>query len=135
MDLNLTVIAGRLAAPIEVREFDSGAVSVRALLTVRTWSPRRRVDVVPVLWWAGDLRVSEVVGVAASEVTGVDGSDLEALRQISVGSRLYVTAQLQRRFVATEDDRRRSRIEVVASSVRVLAEDETIELAGIGGVK
>ena len=51
MDLNLVVLAGRLAAPPELRAFESGATLIRYLVTVRSEEPRRRVDVVPVTLW------------------------------------------------------------------------------------
>jgi len=39
MDLNLTVISGRLASPPEIRQFESGARMARYLVTVRTEEP------------------------------------------------------------------------------------------------
>ena len=45
MDLNLIVLAGRLAAPPETASFDSGASFVRYLVTIRSDEaspPRRR---------------------------------------------------------------------------------------------
>ena len=49
MDLNLAVIAGTLAAPPEIRTFDSGSRLARYLVTIRSTEPRKRVDVVPVV--------------------------------------------------------------------------------------
>ena len=96
MDLNLVVLAGRLAAPPEIRQFESGAHLVRYLLTVRSEEPTRRVDVVPVTMW--------------------DPSDelLEADPQ--PGTRLWVAGSVQRRFWS-ESEGRRSRLEVVADQV------------------
>ncbi len=96
MDLNLVVLAGRLAAPPEIRQFESGARLVRYLITVRSEEPTRRVDVVPVTMW--------------------DPSDelLEADPQ--PGTRLWVAGSVQRRFWS-ESEGRRSRLEVVADQV------------------
>jgi single-strand DNA-binding protein len=98
MDLNLVVLAGRLAAPPEVREFESGSRLVRYLLTVRTDEPHRRVDVVPVTLWD-----------PPSELIELDPAP---------GERLWVTGSVQRRFWSAEEGRR-SRIEIVASEVHV----------------
>ena len=51
MDFNVVVLSGRLAAPPELRVFESGLRLVRYLVTVRADEPRRRVDVVPVTLW------------------------------------------------------------------------------------
>ena len=51
MDFNVVVLSGRLAAPPELRVFESGLRLVRYLITVRADEPRRRVDVVPVTLW------------------------------------------------------------------------------------
>ena len=63
MDLNLAVIAGNLSAEPEIRVFDtkepddpqlSNINVVRLLVTTRTESPKRRIDVIPVSWWCSD---------------------------------------------------------------------------------
>lgn len=97
MDLNIVVLAGRLAAAPEVRVFEHGATLVRYLVTTRNERPRRRVDVVPVVLWDPD------------DETPVD---LEA------GQRVFVAGSIQRRFWDAGDGRR-SRIEVVAHHVEV----------------
>lgn len=51
MDLNLVVLRGRLAAPPDLRVFDSGTRMLRMLVTVRTEMPRTRIDVIPVNLW------------------------------------------------------------------------------------
>lgn len=96
MDLNLVVLAGRLAAPPEIRQFESGARLARYLVTLRTEEPARRVDVVPVTLWdpSDDL---------------VDADPLP-------GSRVWVAGSVQRRFWSA-DEGRRSRLEVVADQV------------------
>ena len=95
MDLNLVVLAGRLAATPEVRVFESGSTLVRYLVTTRSEEPRRRIDVVPaVLWDAGD-----------------DAADFER------GDRIWIAGSIQRRFWS-DDRSRRSRIEVVAHHVQ-----------------
>jgi len=95
MDLNLVVLAGRLAATPEVRVFESGSTLVRYLVTTRSEEPRRRIDVVPaVLWDAGD-----------------DATNFER------GDRIWIAGSIQRRFWS-DDRSRRSRIEVVAHHVQ-----------------
>ena len=104
MDLNLVVLAGRLAAPAEHRSFESGAEYLRMLVTVRSAAPRRRVDVIPVTLWdpPSDL-ISECV---------------------AAGVRLWIAGALQRRFWAA-DEGRKSRLEMVAHHVEVRAAEET----------
>ena len=98
MDFNLVVLSGRLAAPPELRVFDSGNRLVRYLVTVCTDEPRRRVDVLPVTLW---------------EPTE---DDLEA----EAGQRLAVTGTVQRRFWSNPNGRQ-SRLEVVAEQVNFTA--------------
>jgi single-strand DNA-binding protein len=96
MDLNLVVISGRLAAPAELRTFDSGARLIRYLVTCRRQEPARRVDVVPVTLWD-----------PTDDVT-----DLEP------GTPVWVAGGVQRRFWESGEGRR-SRLEVVADAVCV----------------
>jgi len=96
MDLNLVVLAGRLAAPPEIRQFESGSRLVRYLVTVRSEEPSRRVDVVPVTLWDPSDEL-------------IDAAPLP-------GSRLWVAGSVQRRFWS-ESEGRRSRLEVVADQV------------------
>lgn len=102
MDLNLVVLSGRLAAPPELRVFESGLRLIRYLVTVRSDEPRRRVDVVPVTQWDPPARV------------------LEADPQ--VGSRIWVAGTIQRRFWSNPDGRR-SRLEIVAEQIATRSED------------
>jgi single-strand DNA-binding protein len=96
MDLNLVVLSGRLAAPPEIRQFESGTRLARYLVTVRSEEPSRRVDVVPVtLWDPGD----ELIDASPTP-----------------GARVWVAGSVQRRFWSGEDGRR-SRLEVVAEQV------------------
>lgn len=104
MDLNLVVLAGRLAAPPELRTFDSGSRLVRYLVTVRADAPRRRVDVLPVTLWDPPAELVE----AAPEA----------------GRRVWVAGAAQRRFWQGPEGRR-SRIEIVAEQV-TLREDPDI---------
>ena len=103
MDLNLVVLAGRLAAPPEFRKFESGASLVRYLVTVRSEEPRRRVDVVPVTLWNPD----------------------EATRRESAkpGMRLWVAGGIQRRFWEGESGRH-SRLEIMAYQVEIRPEHD-----------
>jgi single-strand DNA-binding protein len=98
MDLNLVVLAGRLAAPPELRVFASGSRLIRYLVTVRTKEPRRRVDVVPVTLW--------------------DPSDEQAGADVAPGRRVWVAGTVQRRFWEGPEGRR-SRLEVVADQVQL----------------
>lgn len=98
MDLNLVVLAGRIAAEPEVRIFPSGVRLVRYLVTVRSTEPRRRVDVVPVSLW---------------------GPPDELVQQTDVRGKLaWVVGAVQRRFWSAEGDTR-SRIEVIAHQVNI----------------
>ncbi len=96
MDMNLVVLGGRLAAPPEVREFDSGARLVRYLVTVASGEPRHRIDVLPVTLWDPDDALLE--------------------DHPEPGRRVWMTGTAQRRFWDGSDGRR-SRIEIVASNV------------------
>jgi single-stranded DNA-binding protein len=98
MDLNLIVLCGRLAVPPEIKLFESGTRLIRYLVTVRSESPRRRVDVIPVSVWDPPDDLVE----AAPET----------------GRRIWVCGSVQRRFWEAPDGRR-SRIEVVAEQVNI----------------
>ncbi len=95
MDLNLVVIAGRLAAAPEIRVFEGGSTLVRYLVTTRTEEPRRRIDVVPAVLWDAD----------------------ENATRFERGDRIWIAGSVQRRFWS-DDHSRRSRIEVVAHHVQ-----------------
>ena len=97
MDLNLAVIAGTLAAPPEIRTFDSGTRLVRYLVTVRSTEPRKRVDVVPVVEW--------------DPPADFDGEGFDR------GDRVWIVGTVQRRFWSGSEGRR-SRLEVVAHHVQ-----------------
>jgi single-strand DNA-binding protein len=96
VDLNLVVLGGRLAAPPEIRQFAEGGRLARYLVTVRSETPQRRVDVVPVVLWdpPDDLIDSEP----------------------APGRGLWIAGSVQRRFWSGSDGRR-SRLEVVADQV------------------
>ena len=96
MDLNMVVLAGRLAADPEVRVFENGNTVTRMLVTTRQDEPRRRIDVVPVVAWDNETRVPDGLGR---------------------GDRVWVAGAIQRRFWS-DSDSRRSRIEVVAKHVQ-----------------
>lgn len=107
MDINLAILAGRLAAPGEHRTFASGAAYLRLLVTVRTTEPRRRVDVIPVTLW--DPPDDLVEGCAQP------------------GRRIWVAASVQRRFWS-EAEGRRSRLELTARHIE-LRDDVTEDSA------
>ncbi len=96
MDVNLVLIGGRLAAPPELRTFDSGARQVRYLVTVRSEEPLRRVDVLPVTLWDPP---DDLIAVAPPP-----------------GHPVWAAGSVQRRFWDSEEGRR-SRIEIVARQV------------------
>jgi single-stranded DNA-binding protein len=97
MDINLVVLAGKLAVDSEHRIFESGAHLLRLLVTVRCDEPRRRVDVVPVTLWE-----------PTTDLT--DGS-------LAAGRRVWITGTVQRRFWESAEGRR-SRLEIVAHQVQ-----------------
>lgn len=96
MDLNLVVLAGRIAAPPDLRVLDSGARLLRYLVTVKADEPRRRIDVVPVTVWD-----------PPQELVDVDPSP---------GQGVWVAGTVQRRFWSGAKGRH-SRIEVIADQV------------------
>jgi single-stranded DNA-binding protein len=98
MDLNLVVIAGRLAADPEVKVSNGGVAVMRLLVTTRTEEPRRRIDVVPVTWW------------------DVTEEQIESLN-LHRGERVWVAGTVQRRFWSSGEGHR-SRMEVVARYVQ-----------------
>ena len=102
MDLNLVVLAGRIAAEPEIRTFESGATLMRLLVTVRSEEPRRRLDVIPVVQWDPDL----------------DDVPDGPLR----GRSVWVAGAVQRRFWSVGDGRE-SRIEIVAHEITLRDED------------
>ena len=101
MDLNLIVIAGRLAAEPELTTYASGARLLRLLVTVRSQEPRRRIDVLPVVMWdpADDVLPDEPVR----------------------GTAVWVAGSVQRRFWSA-DAGRTSRIEIVAHDIQIRTE-------------
>lgn len=104
VDLNLVVLAGRIAAEPEIRTFESGATLMRLLVTVRSEEPRHRLDVIPVVQWDPDPDDMP------------DGS----LR----GRSVWIAGSVQRRFWSV-DDGRHSRIEIVAHEVAIRDEDSS----------
>ncbi|GMQ94413.1 MAG: hypothetical protein BMS9Abin12_1903 [Acidimicrobiia bacterium] len=96
MDLNLVVIAGRVAAEPDIRTFESGTSLMRLLVTVRTEEPRRRIDVIPVALWNPDPDVIPEGPVR--------------------GRPVWVAGAIQRRFWSA-DDGRLSRVEIIAHEV------------------
>jgi single-stranded DNA-binding protein len=107
MDMNLVVLAGRIAATPEFRKFESGARLLRLLVIVRLEAPRRRLDVIPVTRW--------------------DPTDEDLDRQ--VGDRIHVTGTVQRRFWSNPDGRR-SRLEVIAEHITCNQDSSQAETPG-----
>jgi single-stranded DNA-binding protein len=104
MDLNLVVLAGKIAADPERREFASGARLLRLLVAVRQDVPQRRVDVLPVAYWEPPDAIWDA--------------------DIAIGDRAWVSGTVQRRFWAA-DEGRRSRLELLAAQVQVRQEGES----------
>jgi single-stranded DNA-binding protein len=102
MDLNMLVLNGRLAAAPDHRILESGSRMARLLVAVRSEEPHSRLDVLPVVWWEPD---DEFVAAPPE-----------------VGSRIWITGSVQRRYWESADGRR-SKIEVVAVHVAVLSDD------------
>jgi single-strand DNA-binding protein len=98
VDLNLVVLGGKLAAPPELRQFESGSRLLRSLVTVRTSGPRRRVDVVPVTLW--------------------DPADDHEVVDADAGRRVWIVGTVQRRFWSGAEGRR-SRLEVIAHHMQL----------------
>lgn len=109
MDMNLVVVAGKLAAPPELREFESGSRLLRSLVTVRSDSPRRRVDVLPVTLW--------------------DPEGDHELIDAPVGKGVWVVGSIQRRFWSAAEGRR-SRLEIVAHHME-LQSTEVVALSTV----
>ena len=105
MDMNIVVLFGKLAAPPELRTFESGSSHLRALVTVRMTAPRRRVDVVPVILWNPDPD--------------------HALLSAATGSQVFAICTVQRRFW-TVGDTRQSKLEVVARHIEIEEASEVI---------
>ncbi|MFV1962392.1 MAG: single-stranded DNA-binding protein [Acidimicrobiia bacterium] len=103
MDLNLTVLCGRLATDAELRIFDSGTRLIRYLVMTRADHPRRRVDVIAVTLW--------------------DPPDDLADEPGEKGQRIWVCGSVQKRFWESPDGRQ-SRLEVVAEQVNFKEVDE-----------
>ena len=113
MDLNMVVINGRLAAAPEHRILESGSRMARLLVAVRSEEPHNRLDVLPVVWWEPEEEF-----MAAPP---------------DVGSRVWITGSVQRRYWESADGRR-SKIEVVAVHVAALNDDcQTPESAAHSG--
>lgn len=98
MDFNVVVLSGSLAAPPELRVFESGLRLVRYLITVRTDEPRRRVDVVPVTQW--------------------EPPDDDLVPAPQAGQRIWAAGSVQRRFWSHPEGRR-SRLEIVAEHIQL----------------
>ena len=113
MDLNIVVIAGTLAAPPEHRIFDSGTGLWRLLVTTRVTEPRKRVDVIPVVYWDTD-----------------DAEHMTVLDSLDRGDRVWIVASAQRRFGSSPDERR-SKLELVANHVQVTEADATDALEAL----
>lgn len=105
MNLNLIVLAGRLATTPDVRELDSGERLIRYLITVTSEPPRARVDVVPVI-----DRDPE-----ADHLTHLPPP----------GRAVWVVGSVQRRFWE-QDARRQSRLEVIARQIRFVDDAEPV---------
>lgn len=111
MDLNLVVIAGRIAAEPDIRTFESGTTLMRLLVTVRTEAPLRRLDVIPVVQWNPDP----------------DTIPHEPVR----GRKVWVVGALQRRFWS-EAEGRLSKVEVVAHEIAIREDDVNLAEEAVG---
>jgi len=103
MDYNVAVIAGTLAAPPEIREFESGSRFIRFLITTRAEEPRRRVDVVPVTLWDPD-----------DDIVAAD---------LPPGRRMWAAGALQRRYWSSANGRQ-NRLEFIAHAIQLRDDDD-----------
>jgi len=98
LHVNTVVIAGRIAAPPELRELDPGTRLLRYLVATESGTPTRRVDVIPVTKW--------------------DPSDVLVADPGSPGMSIEIVGSVQRRFWAADmEGGRRSRLEIVADDI------------------
>lgn len=125
MDMNTVILCGKLAAPPELRDFESGSRLLRILVTVRTEEPRRRVDVVPVTLWNSDT-TKKIHPDSPEKIH----PDFEAAAAMKAGDRIWVYGSVQRRFWSSLEGRR-SRLEVVAASV--ITQPAETELETVNG--
>lgn len=96
MDLNLVVLCGRLAAPPDPINVESGASRIRLLLAVRSLPPAPGIDLLPVIMWKPP----------------------EELLTLEANERVWVAGMLQRRFwEAPGAGRRASSVQVVAHRI------------------
>lgn len=102
IDRNVLVLNGRLAAAPDYRVLESGSRMARLLVAVRSDEPHSRLDVLPVVWW--------------------EPEDEFVTAPPEVGSRVWITGSVQRRYWESADGRR-SKLEVVAAHVSVINED------------
>ena len=108
MDYNLVLLEGTLAAPPELREFESGSRLLRLLVTIRSTEPRKRVDVLPVTLW--------------------DPPDDLTARPLERGDRVWACGSAQRRFWEAREGRR-TRVELVARHVARCADPAEVDAA------
>ena len=113
MDMNVVVIGGRIAAPPELRELDSGSRLLRSLVTTRSDGPPSRVDVLPVVVWDPDFELAASPG--------------------EPGTNIWIVATAQRRFWNAGSGRH-SRLELVAHEVQLgcVDDEEIAELTASG---
>lgn len=99
MDLNLVVLAGELAAPIENRTDDNGQRTIRLLVTIRS---NHRVDVVPVMYQTPET----------FDASGFDP-----------GARVWIAGSMERRTWSVHAGRK-TRLEVWADQISVRANND-----------
>lgn len=109
VDLNMVVLAGKLASKPTIKEFDSGNSFARLLVVTRTEKPRRRVDVVPVVCWDPP-------------------DDIESFDR---GDRVWVAGAVQRRFWSNDHNSRRSQVEIVAYDVQKGVDERGVKIESI----
>ena len=106
MDMNMVVLAGRLATDANIRTFETGATVAELLVVVKQEEPRPRVDVIPVTMWNPD---TDEVGTWRK------------------GERVWVAGTIQRKFWSDNNENRTSRIQIVALEVSINKEEVKID--------
>ena len=98
MDLNLTVLCGTLTTAPDIQHHNNEQRTLKLLITVRSDTPSRRVDVIPVILHNPDNKLIETL--------------------THPGQRIWIVGTIQRRFTGTQQGRK-SRLGIIAHTITV----------------